>query len=47
MAMNETTDADGEKVFDTEKSDGEESVANDEDYMKHAKAATVKMEEAI
>ena len=47
VEMKGTTNADGEQVFDTEKSDSEDSFASDGDYMKGAKAATVKMEEEI
>ena len=42
-----TTNTDGEQVFDTEKSDSEDSFESDGDYMKGAKAATIKMEEEI
>ena len=47
QAMNGTTNGDDEKVFDTEKSESEDSYPSDEEYMKDAKAASIKMEEAI
>ena len=46
-AMNGTTDADEDKVFHTEKSESEDEYPSDEEYMKDAKAASIKLEEAI
>ena len=47
VALKAETDGDGEKVFNTDKSDGEDSFASDAEYMKGAQEATIKMEEAI
>ena len=46
-AFHSATDGDGEKVFSTDKSESEDSATSDQDYMKGAQAATMKMEEAI
>ncbi|KAL6720265.1 hypothetical protein ACLMJK_002186 [Lecanora helva] len=45
--VKDIVNSDGEKVFNTDKSEGEDSFASDADYMKDAQMATIKMEEAI
>lgn len=47
VAMNSTVDADGEKVFDTDKTMSEDSYPTDGEFGKAAMEATIKMEEAI
>lgn len=47
VAMTGSADADGEKVFNTDKSESENSFVSDLEYLEDAKMATIKMEEAI
>lgn len=47
VAMDTTLDANGEKVFDIEKTESEDSYGTDGEFGKAAMQATIKMEEAI
>lgn len=48
MTMDGTVDGDGNRVFDTDKSDSEDTLASDAEFTQDAtQEANIKMEEAV